>query len=207
MQNCTLFRLYAESRFSMHLSSSRVPGKPDKWPTLHPGLGFLPAVTRCRSASIALGSQRDARQNRIVPPTRRWNVNGDRKPSAAVYRVLRQRVSLVRDGSVQSPWKRFGNSRDAFQFGREALYAAADREQFHVRILDGKNRLIGVNLVSQGSLTSSVVRARSSRPRSSPTPRRSSFCTSIHPATLRRAARTGSARPVSHRPAPFSASR
>ena len=76
------------------------------------------------------------------------------------YRIPRQRLSLVRDGSLRSSWKQFPNSRDAFDFAREQLYADADREQFHVLMLDSKNRLIGVNLVSQGSLSTSVVCAR-----------------------------------------------
>jgi DNA repair protein RadC len=73
------------------------------------------------------------------------------------YRIPRQRLSLVRDGSLRSSWKQFANSREAFDFAREQLYADADREQFHVLMLDGKNRLIGVNLVSQGSVSTSVV--------------------------------------------------
>jgi DNA repair protein RadC len=76
---------------------------------------------------------------------------------ASAEGIPRQRISLVRDGSLQSSWKRFSNSREAFQFAREQLYADADREQFHVLLLDNKNQLIGVNLVSQGSLSTSVV--------------------------------------------------
>ena len=77
-----------------------------------------------------------------------------------IYRIPRQRLSLVRDGSLRSTWKQFANSRDAFEFARDQLYADADREQFYLLMLDGKNRLIGVNLVSQGSLSTSVVCAR-----------------------------------------------
>ena len=76
------------------------------------------------------------------------------------YRIPRQRLSLVRDGSLQSGWKRFCNSKEAYEFAREQLYSDADRELFHVLILDSKNRLIGVNLVSQGSLNTSVIHPR-----------------------------------------------
>ena len=76
------------------------------------------------------------------------------------YRIPRQRQSLVRDGSLQCAWKQFSNARDVYCFAREQLYSDADREQFHVLLLDGKNRLIGVNMVSQGSLSASVVHAR-----------------------------------------------
>lgn len=87
-------------------------------------------------------------------------MNGSENPqqeSAKTYRVPRQRLSLIRDGSLQSTWKHFANSLEAFQFAREQLYSDADREQFYVLMLDCKNRLIGVNLVSQGSLSTSVV--------------------------------------------------
>jgi len=80
-------------------------------------------------------------------------------PDPINYRIPRQRVSLVRDGSLRSSWKCFSNSRQAFEFAREQLYADADREQFHVLMLDSKHRLIGVNFVSQGSLNSAVVAA------------------------------------------------
>ena len=73
------------------------------------------------------------------------------------YRIPRQRISLVRDGSLRSSWKYFSNSRQVFEFAREQLYADVDREQFHVFLLDNKNRLIGINFVSQGSLSSAIV--------------------------------------------------
>ena len=78
-------------------------------------------------------------------------------PDSINYRIPRQRISLVRDGSLRSSWKIFSNSRQVFEFAREQLYADVDREQFHVFLLDNKNRLIGVNLISQGNASSSIV--------------------------------------------------
>jgi DNA repair protein RadC len=78
-------------------------------------------------------------------------------PESINYRIPRQRISLVRDGSLLSSWKIFSNSRQVFEFAHDQLYADVDREQFHVFLLDNKNRLIGVNLVSQGSASSSIV--------------------------------------------------
>jgi hypothetical protein len=46
------------------------------------------------------------------------------------YRVPRQRISLVRDGSVLSSWRIFSNSRQIFEFAREAFFADVDRELF-----------------------------------------------------------------------------
>lgn len=45
---------------------------------------------------------------------------------------------------------------DAFK----AHFAPLDREQFVVLILDGKNRILGFNVVSTGSLTSALVHPR-----------------------------------------------
>lgn len=77
--------------------------------------------------------------------------------SAKTYRIPRQRLSLVRDGSLPSTWKHFRGSHDVFSFAQEQLYSDADREQFHILMLDNRNRLIGLNLVSQGSLSTTVV--------------------------------------------------
>jgi DNA repair protein RadC len=78
-------------------------------------------------------------------------------PDSINYRIPRQRISLVRDGSLRSSWKIFCNSRQVFEFAREQLYADADTERFHILMLDSKNRLIGVNMVSQGSINTSIV--------------------------------------------------
>ena len=80
-------------------------------------------------------------------------------PDQINYRIPRQRISLVRDGSLLSDWKVFSNSRQAFDFAREHLYADADKEKFYILMLDSKNRLVGVNLVSQGSISSTIVAA------------------------------------------------
>jgi DNA repair protein RadC len=76
-----------------------------------------------------------------------------------MYRIPVQRISLVRDGSLTSERNKFANAKDVFEFCK-VLHAGADREMFHVLLLDGKNKLIGVNLVSQGSLSESVVHPR-----------------------------------------------
>ena len=76
------------------------------------------------------------------------------------YRIPRQRISLVRDGSVLSSWRVFSNSHQIFEFAREAFFADVDRELFFTILFDSKNRMIGVNLVSQGSIASSIIHPR-----------------------------------------------
>ena len=61
------------------------------------------------------------------------NEENPQQQSAKTYRIPRQRLSLIRDGSLQSTWKRFSNSLEAFHFAREQLYADADREPIALR--------------------------------------------------------------------------
>ena len=74
-------------------------------------------------------------------------------------RIPRYHVALVREKSVPWPARKFSNGRDVWEFGKH-LTECADREQFWALMLDSKNKLIGVNLVSQGSLSSAVVHPR-----------------------------------------------
>jgi len=76
------------------------------------------------------------------------------------YRVPRYRIALVREGSEISPTNRYTNSRAVFDWARVTLFEDADRELFFVLALDSKNQLIGLNCVSVGSLSASVVHPR-----------------------------------------------
>ena len=65
-------------------------------------------------------------------------------------RIPKYRVALV-EKSI--PWqaRKFSGSQSVWEFGKQ-LTEDADREQFWALMLDSKNKLIGVNLVSQGSI-------------------------------------------------------
>ncbi len=69
------------------------------------------------------------------------------------------RVALVQEGKVKGYRKRIANSSTASNILRSYL-ADADREHFVVLLLDRKHQLIGINTVSIGSLTASVVNPR-----------------------------------------------
>lgn len=76
--------------------------------------------------------------------------------SIPIYRVL----SLVRDGSVkvdERPYIR--SSVDAYNILKD-WFLDADRESFVVVALNAKNRVIGINQVSVGSLSSSIAHPR-----------------------------------------------
>lgn len=69
------------------------------------------------------------------------------------------RVSLVREGTMCNPQTQLRNSADARTLLQSYL-GNTDREHFVVLLLDRKNKVIGMNTVSIGSLTASVVHPR-----------------------------------------------
>ncbi len=77
-----------------------------------------------------------------------------------IYRVPRLRIALVRETPhVDFPAYALRTSGEVYQ-ALAPLFADADRECFWVVPLDGKNRPIGVNRVSEGTLTSALVHPR-----------------------------------------------
>ena len=80
------------------------------------------------------------------------------KPSNE-YAVPRYRVTLVREGRATAPASPLLTSVAVADVLRP-LFAGLDREQFLVCGLDAKNCIIGVNVVSIGSLTLAIVHPR-----------------------------------------------
>lgn len=76
------------------------------------------------------------------------------------YRVSKFRVALVREGSIPTTWdKVVRQSRDVATF-MVPLVADLDRETFWVLMMDGRNRVIGVHVLSIGTLTAALVHPR-----------------------------------------------
>ena len=75
------------------------------------------------------------------------------------YAVPRYRVTLVRDNRAVPPSSPLTTSATAAAILRP-LFAGLDREQFFVCGLDAKHCIIGVNIVSVGSLTLAIVHPR-----------------------------------------------
>jgi DNA repair protein RadC len=75
------------------------------------------------------------------------------------YRIPAYRVQLVRERAL--PWERaqLRSSQEVATLFRTYL-GDTDREHFLVTMLDQKNKVIGINTVSTGSLTASVVHPR-----------------------------------------------
>ena len=87
-------------------------------------------------------------------------LNSIRQPKPSnPYALPRYRVTLVREGRATAPTSPLLTSVAVADVLRP-LFAGLDREQFLVCGLDAKNCIIGVNLVSIGSLTLAIVHPR-----------------------------------------------
>lgn len=75
------------------------------------------------------------------------------------YSPPRYRVMLVKESGVHAEDVRISDSHKAHQF-LEPLFDGLDREHFMVVGLDAKHAVIGVNTVSIGSVTLSIVHPR-----------------------------------------------
>ena len=98
----------------------------------------------------SLPTPHDATRHAVGEPTT------DRLP---VYRVPIYRVALIREAARTIPAPRLRSSQHAAALLRQYL-GAVDREHFVVVLLDRKNAPIGINTVSIGSLTASIVQMR-----------------------------------------------
>ena len=87
--------------------------------------------------------------------------NGGGERDTMPYRIAQYRLLLVKDGpAITTTWDRqVRQAKDVADF-MAPLAANADRERFWCLMLNGKNTVIGLNLVSIGSLTATVVHPR-----------------------------------------------
>lgn len=84
----------------------------------------------------------------------------DGNPQGRRYRLAQFRVVLVREGTVPTAWDRQIHASHDVATLMRPLVAGLDREQFWVLLLNGRNRAIGINLVSIGALTATLVHPR-----------------------------------------------
>ncbi len=76
-----------------------------------------------------------------------------------MYNVPRYKVQLVKESSTSIACASFSNPAEVAAFLAPEM-ACMDREQFMVLLLNTKNRIIGTNVVSIGSLNASIVHPR-----------------------------------------------
>lgn len=79
--------------------------------------------------------------------------------TALPYRAARYRITLVCEEAATGPQGPIESSATAAAILRPC-FEGLDREQFLICGLDAKHRVIGINLVSVGSLTLSIVHPR-----------------------------------------------
>src|SRR5437763_16075238 len=76
------------------------------------------------------------------------------KPNRVIVPIYK--VILVREGKLPTYESRIRSSANACTIVQEYL-ADTDRERFVILMLDQKNQVIGINIMSIGSLTASIV--------------------------------------------------
>jgi DNA repair protein RadC len=77
-----------------------------------------------------------------------------------MYHTPLYTVSLVRDGSIKTESRpQIRSATDAYALLKD-WFLDKDRESFVIIMLNAKNKVIGINEVSIGSLTSSIVHPR-----------------------------------------------
>ena len=82
-----------------------------------------------------------------------------RRPNPT-YRVPRSKIALVKEaGSLYATTKPVDFTDDVFKIAK-SLFHQLDREALYVLCLDVKKKIIGINIVSTGSLTQVVVHPR-----------------------------------------------
>ena len=74
------------------------------------------------------------------------------------YKGYKVRTKLAIEGYKEYKPLKFSNSRDIYMAFKKLV--ESDKERFYSLFLDTKNNLIGVDMVSQGSLDSSLVHPR-----------------------------------------------
>ena len=87
------------------------------------------------------------------------NNQHDQSLPANIYSLPRFRVSLARENRAVAPSLPIATSVTAAAF-LAPCFKGIDREQFVICGLDAKHRIIGLNIVSIGSLTLSIVHPR-----------------------------------------------
>lgn len=87
------------------------------------------------------------------------NNQSNQSPNANIYSMPRFRVSLVRENRAAAPSLPITTSLTAAAL-LAPCFKGIDREQFVICGLDAKHRIIGLNIVSVGSLTVSIVHPR-----------------------------------------------
>lgn len=86
-------------------------------------------------------------------------IEGNVMETGTWYKIPEYKVMLVRDSNISSNKKRIGSPADVVTMF-ESYLSGVDREHFCIAMLDRKDNLLGLNTVSVGGLSSSIVHPR-----------------------------------------------
>ena len=76
------------------------------------------------------------------------------------YRVAKYRVALAREGSIPTTWDKTVREPGDVARLMAPLVADISQESFWLILLDGRNKVAGITLISLGSLTAALVHPR-----------------------------------------------
>ena len=95
----------------------------------------------------------------LSPRSTRRALSAKRQPGQHAYAIPRYRVMLVKESLAHTSPVTIRDSQTAYRL-LEPLFDGLDREHFMVVGLDAKHAVIGINTVSIGSVTMSIVHPR-----------------------------------------------
>ena len=76
------------------------------------------------------------------------------------FRVTKYRLALVREGSIPTTWDKTVREPGDVARLMAPLVADISQESFWLILLDGRNKVAGITLISLGSLTAALVHPR-----------------------------------------------
>lgn len=98
-------------------------------------------------------------QGNLSPRSARKALSAKPQTGGHAYAIPRYRVMLVKESQAHPSPVRIRDSQTAYRL-LEPLFDGLDREHFMVVALDAKHSVIGINTVSIGSATLSIVHPR-----------------------------------------------
>lgn len=129
------------------------------WDTDDPNVGSNPPA-RCTLPSQKLSASLSGltkEPEMTIPIYRVIEEFGN--PEIERYSAPRYRISLVKEAELDWPKRRLGSPAEAYELSK-VIFEGYDREATFVFLLDQKHNLIGINMVSIGCLTESLVHPR-----------------------------------------------
>jgi DNA repair protein RadC len=100
----------------------------------------------------------------IIPVYRTVEIGRNPDPesyplSKRPFSIPRYHISLVKESEMDWPTSYIRSAAEAYEIAK-VIFAGYDREAMFVFMLDQKNQIIGINLISTGTLTEALIHPR-----------------------------------------------